>query len=103
MLKAVDEIRELLGESTDWDDLEAHGYSEWSTSNSDSRPMVAIRPNTTEQVSAIAHICTTYRVPMVPYGAGSSVEGNFSFPIQDYVSIYLVWIRSWYFIVRTWI
>ncbi|RGP70109.1 d-lactate dehydrogenase cytochrome [Fusarium sporotrichioides] len=83
MLKAVDEIRELLGEeavSTDWDDLEEHGHSEWSTSNSDSRPVAVIRPQTTEQVSAIARICTTYRVPMVPYGAGSSVEGNFSSP-----------------------
>ncbi|QPC77878.1 hypothetical protein HYE68_008630 [Fusarium pseudograminearum] len=83
MLKAVGEIRDLLGEvavSTDWDDLEEHGHSEWSTSNSDSRPVAVIRPQTTEQVSTIARICTTYKVPMVPYGAGSSVEGNFSSP-----------------------
>ncbi|KAF4455034.1 D-lactate dehydrogenase (cytochrome), partial [Fusarium albosuccineum] len=80
---AVGEIRELLGNdavSVDEHDLEEHGYSEWSTSNTDVRPAAIVRPLSTEQVSGIAHICTKYEVPMVPYGAGSSVEGNFSSP-----------------------
>ncbi|KAF5586246.1 d-lactate dehydrogenase (cytochrome) [Fusarium pseudocircinatum] len=83
MLKAVDEIRQLLGEgivSVDSDDLDEHGYSEWSTSNTDVRPVAIVRPQTTEEVSSIARICTKYKVPMIPYGAGSSVEGNFSSP-----------------------
>ncbi|KAH7237817.1 uncharacterized protein BKA55DRAFT_578342 [Fusarium redolens] len=83
MLKAVDDIREILGEdivSVDSDDLDDHGYSEWSTSNTDVRPVAIIRPQTTEEVSSIARICTKYKVPMIPYGAGSSVEGNFSSP-----------------------
>ncbi|KAF5012380.1 hypothetical protein FDECE_1607 [Fusarium decemcellulare] len=81
--KAINEIRELLGSdavSVDEHDLEEHGYSEWSTSNTDVRPAAIVRPMSTEQVSGIAHICTKYKVPMVPYGAGSSVEGNFSSP-----------------------
>ncbi|KAK7417845.1 hypothetical protein QQX98_004320 [Neonectria punicea] len=80
---AVDEIRQYLGQnavSIDKDDLEEHGYSEWSTSNTDVRPVAIVRPKTTEDVSAIAKICTKYKVPIVPYGAGSSVEGNFSSP-----------------------
>ncbi|RBR09749.1 hypothetical protein FVER53590_11802 [Fusarium verticillioides] len=83
MLKAVDEIRQLLGEdivSVDSDDLDEHGYSEWSTSNTNVRPVAIARPKTTEEVSSIARICTKYKVPMTPYGAGSSVEGNFSSP-----------------------
>ncbi|OAQ72561.1 glycolate oxidase, subunit GlcD [Pochonia chlamydosporia 170] len=83
MLKAVDEIRTILGEeavSVDDFDLDEHSYSEWSTSNTEVRPVAIIRPQSTEQVSEIARICTKYRVPMVPYGAGSSVEGNFSSP-----------------------
>ncbi|KAM5350665.1 hypothetical protein ACJ41O_007170 [Fusarium nematophilum] len=83
MLKAVGEIRQLLGGeavSVDEHDLDEHGYSEWSTSNTDVRPVAIVRPNSTEQVSGIARICTKYEVPMVPYGAGSSVEGNFSSP-----------------------
>ncbi|RFU79221.1 d-lactate dehydrogenase cytochrome [Trichoderma arundinaceum] len=83
MLKAVDEIRRELGAeavSTDEGDLEHHGYSEWSTSNADERPVAVVRPTSTEQVSTIAKICTKYKVPMIPYGAGSSIEGNFSCP-----------------------
>lgn len=83
IFKAVGEIRERLGTdgvSVDKDDLEDHGFSEWSTSNTEVRPIAIVHPKTTEDVSAIAKICTKYKVPMVPYGAGSSVEGNFSSP-----------------------
>ncbi|PHH87865.1 hypothetical protein CDD83_8306 [Cordyceps sp. RAO-2017] len=85
MLKAVDQIRNALGDdavSMDETDLEEHGYSEWSTSNTDGRPVAIVRPASTEQVSAVAEICTRHRVPMVPFGAGSSVEGNFSSPLS---------------------
>ncbi|KPM41849.1 hypothetical protein AK830_g4744 [Neonectria ditissima] len=82
-MKALGEIRQCVGQdgvSVDKDDLEEHGYSEWSTSNTDVRPVAIVRPKTTEDVSEIAKICTKYKVPIVPYGAGSSVEGNFSSP-----------------------
>ncbi|GJN83794.1 hypothetical protein PLIIFM63780_007343 [Purpureocillium lilacinum] len=84
-LQAVAEIRRAIGDdavSTDDGDLEEHGHSEWSTSNTDARPVAVVRPASTEQVSAVARICSRYRVPMVPYGAGSSVEGNFSAPFS---------------------
>jgi D-lactate dehydrogenase (cytochrome) len=77
------EITEILGDdfvSFDEGDIEAHGHSDWSTSNTKVRPVAIITPGTTEDVSKIAKICTKYRVPMVPFGAGSSVEGNFSCP-----------------------
>ncbi|RAH69465.1 FAD-binding oxidoreductase [Aspergillus aculeatinus CBS 121060] len=83
MLKAVNELRSILGDefvSVDAEDIENHGYSDWSTSNTTERPMAVVSPATTEQVSQIARVCTKYRVPMVPFGAGSSVEGNFSAP-----------------------
>ncbi|KAK0761098.1 hypothetical protein N5P37_006042 [Trichoderma harzianum] len=85
MMKAVDELRRELGDeavSTDPDDLEYHGYSEISTSNTDERPFAVVRPRSTEQVSAIAKICTKYKVPMVPFGAKSSMEGNYSSPFS---------------------
>ncbi|TFA98458.1 D-lactate dehydrogenase [cytochrome] [Trichoderma ghanense] len=83
MMKAVDEIRRELGEetvSTDPDDLEYHGFSDFTATNTTERPIAVVRPESTEQVSAIAKICTKYRVPMTPFGARSSVEGNFSSP-----------------------
>ena len=64
----------------DEDNIESHSYSEWSTSNSTVRPIAIVYPSSTEDVAAIARICTNYRVPMIPYGAGSSVEGNVSTP-----------------------
>jgi D-lactate dehydrogenase (cytochrome) len=79
----VREITELLGDdfvSLDEGDIEAHGHSDWSTSNTKARPVAIVLPETTEDVSKIAKICSQYRVPMVPFGAGSSVEGNFSSP-----------------------
>ena len=33
-------------------------------------------PVSTEEVSAIARVCTRHRVPMTPFGAGSSLEGH---------------------------
>ncbi|SPO00116.1 probable D-lactate dehydrogenase (cytochrome) [Cephalotrichum gorgonifer] len=84
MEKALDEIREALGDgdiiSTDSDDLRAHGYSEWSSSNPEGLPVAVAYPRSTEQVSTIARICYKYRVPIIPYSGGSSLEGNFAAP-----------------------
>ncbi|KAK3935344.1 d-lactate dehydrogenase [Diplogelasinospora grovesii] len=83
MLAAADEIAQLLGSdwvSFDSDVLEHHGYSEWSTSNSPVRAVAVVYPKSTADVSNIARVCTKWRVPMIPYGAGSSVEGNASQP-----------------------
>ncbi|OKL63036.1 hypothetical protein UA08_01931 [Talaromyces atroroseus] len=80
---AIAELRADLGEdaiSTDDDDLHEHGYSEWSTVNADRLPVAIAYPKTTEEVSKIAQVCYKYRMPMVPYAAGSSLEANFSAP-----------------------
>src|SRR5690606_4671438 len=77
------EIAQVLGQDAvcyDTDVLEHHGHSDWSTSNSPGRAVAVVYPKTTDDVSAIARICNNRRVPMVPFGAGSSVEGNFSQP-----------------------
>lgn len=42
--------------------------------------MAVAYPRSTDQVSIIAHICYKYRVPIIPYSGGSSLEGNFSAP-----------------------
>lgn len=83
MEKAITELRELLGEeviSTDDEDLHRHGYSEWSSINIDQLPVAVAYPKSTEECSAIAKICFKYRIPMIPYSGGSSLEANFSAP-----------------------
>jgi D-lactate dehydrogenase (cytochrome) len=70
-----------LGEgaiSTDEDDLQRHGFSEWSSVNAQRLPVAVAYPSSTEDVSEIAKICNKYKMPMVPYSGGSSLEANFS-------------------------
>ncbi|KAK0625076.1 hypothetical protein B0T17DRAFT_577776 [Bombardia bombarda] len=99
MLAAVDEINHVLqqsrlGTDDENDDtfvtydpvaLDAVGHSEWSTSNSPVRAVAIVYPRTTADVVEIAKICHRDRVPMVPYGAGSSVEGSFAQPFSGLV------------------
>ncbi len=40
------------------------------------RPDAVVFPNTTEEVSLIVQVCAKYRVPVVAYGTGTSLEGN---------------------------
>ncbi|KAF2397537.1 D-lactate dehydrogenase mitochondrial precursor [Trichodelitschia bisporula] len=83
MENAIRELRETLGAdtiSTDDEDLRMHGYSEWSSINIDQLPVAVAYPKSTEEVSTIAKVCHKYRMPMIPYSGGSSLEANFSAP-----------------------
>lgn len=81
---AIKEIRQVTGDddtiSTDPEDLHAHGYSEWSSTNIEQLPVAVAYPKNTAEVSRIAKICCKYRVPIIPYSGGSSLEANFSAP-----------------------
>ncbi|KAI6709107.1 hypothetical protein JHW43_008370 [Diplocarpon mali] len=84
MESAIKEIRQASGDrdtiSTDPEDLLAHGYSEWSSTNIEGLPVAVAYPKNTAQVSEIAKICSKYRVPIIPFSGGTSLEGNFSAP-----------------------
>jgi D-lactate dehydrogenase (cytochrome) len=54
--------------------LDEHGRSE---AYHDSRPPdVVVFPETTREVAEIVKLCAALGVPMVPFGAGTSLEGN---------------------------
>ncbi|KAI8938002.1 hypothetical protein NX059_005676 [Plenodomus lindquistii] len=83
METAIVELRELLGEdaiSTDDEDLHRHGYSEWSSINIEQLPVAVAYPKSTEEVAELAKVCFKYKIPMIPYSGGSSLEANFSAP-----------------------
>lgn len=83
MEKALDEIRTAISEdavSIDDEDLKLHGYSEWSPANIDTLPIAVVYPRSTEEVSKIARICHTYKIPIIGYSGGSSLEGNYAAP-----------------------
>lgn len=76
-------MRTTLGDdaiSTDEDELQQHGYSEWSSVNADRLPVAIAYPTCTDDVVKIVKVCHKYRMPMVPYSGGSSLEANFSAP-----------------------
>ncbi|KAI5362085.1 Putative FAD-linked oxidase, FAD-binding domain, PCMH-type, FAD-binding, type PCMH, subdomain 2 [Septoria linicola] len=83
MLQGANEILAALGDDAvtfDEDVIEHHGRSDWSTSNTTVRPVAVVYPRDTEDVATIAKTCSKFNIPIVPFGAGSSVEGNFSSP-----------------------
>ncbi|KAJ5128114.1 hypothetical protein N7448_008893 [Penicillium atrosanguineum] len=75
MLKAAREIESILGDeavSYDDDDIETHALSDWSSVNSAGRAVAVVYVKSTDEVAKA--------VSILPYGAGSSIEGNFSSP-----------------------
>ncbi|KAH8726999.1 hypothetical protein GQ44DRAFT_650256 [Phaeosphaeriaceae sp. PMI808] len=83
MEKAIEELKKILGEdaiSTDDEDLHRHGYSEWSSINIHQLPVAVAYPKSTAEVSDLAKVCYKYKIPMIPYSGGSSLEANFSAP-----------------------
>ncbi|MFH1804281.1 MAG: FAD-linked oxidase C-terminal domain-containing protein [Pseudomonadota bacterium] len=72
----IDALRGLLGErlSTASAVLEQHGTDEgWHAA---SPPDAVAFVTTTEEVAEIVRLCAADNVPIVPYGAGSSLEGH---------------------------
>jgi D-lactate dehydrogenase (cytochrome) len=54
--------------------LEQHGHDEsWHPGNP---PNAVFFPENTADVAACVEICAEYRVPVIPFGTGSSMEGN---------------------------
>lgn len=83
MQTAIEEIRSTLGEdsvSIDDEDLKLHGYSEWSPANIETLPIAVVYPKSTEEVSTLMKTCHKWKVPIIGYSGGSSLEGNYSAP-----------------------
>lgn len=82
----VAELRAQLGDrvTTGESHRELHSHGEsWHTPG---RPDVVVFPETTEEVAAVVRIAVSHRAPVVPFGAGSSLEGHVS-ALQGGVSL----------------
>jgi D-lactate dehydrogenase (cytochrome) len=79
-VQAIAEIRALLGDrlSTAMIVLEQHGKDQ--TWNPSAPPDAVAFVQSTAEVQAIVKICAKHAVPVIPFGAGSSLEGHFTAP-----------------------
>jgi D-lactate dehydrogenase (cytochrome) len=74
---ALDALRDTLGSdrvATGADDLAQHGHDE--SFHPEARPDAVVWPRSTEEAAAIVGVCADHRVPLVPFGAGTSLEGH---------------------------
>src|SRR5687767_12418522 len=72
----VVDLKTLLGDrcTTNQTQLEHHGHGEsW---HAPGEPDVVVFPVTTEEVSAIVRAAGRHGAPVVPFGAGTSLEGH---------------------------
>jgi D-lactate dehydrogenase (cytochrome) len=76
----IEELRALLGErlATDAETRASHGAD---VSYHEPAPPTAVAfPESTSDVQQIVRICARHGVPIIPYGAGTSVEGQVTAP-----------------------
>ncbi|MBR46330.1 MAG: FAD-binding oxidoreductase [Rhodospirillaceae bacterium] len=78
---AISELSGLLGERLTTSEAvrEQHGNGECGV-YTPQPPDAVVFPRSTEEVAEIVGICAAHGVPMIPYGTGTSVEGNVTAP-----------------------
>ncbi|KAJ3449938.1 d-lactate dehydrogenase [Anaeramoeba flamelloides] len=76
--EAIKELKNLLGErfSTEEGDLKKHGNDKSHLPAFD--PDGVAYPESTEEVAEVMKICKKYKVVVIPYGVGTSLEGHTS-------------------------
>lgn len=83
---AIAELRSLLGDrcSTNATELDHHAHDE--SFHEPAMPDAVVFPLTTAEVAEVVRICVRHRVPVVPFGAGTSMEANCT-PVVGGVSL----------------
>ncbi|OWM82618.1 hypothetical protein CDL15_Pgr002193 [Punica granatum] len=74
----IDELSTICGEdmTLDYDERAFHGKPQNSFHKAVNIPDVVVFPRSEEQVSKIVQSCNKRKVPIVPYGGATSIEGH---------------------------
>lgn len=74
--QALESLRQTFPQnhSTNYDILWRHGTDE--SYHQPHAPLMVLFPETTDQVVEIVNICRRHELPIIPYGAGTSLEGH---------------------------
>ncbi len=70
------ELTELLGDRASRATAVREHHSRGESYHEPGLPDIVVFPTSTEEVQAVARICTAHRCPMVPFGAATSLEGH---------------------------
>ena len=72
----VSQIKSLLGERFSTVKVVRENYSKGEDVFDPILPFGVVFPKTTEEVSEILKLCNSFSIPVVPFGAGTSLEGQ---------------------------
>ncbi len=72
----VEALRALLGDRLSTSDSVREHHSHGESWHTPGLPDAVAFPNTTDEVAAIVRACASQRVPIVPFGMGSSLEAH---------------------------
>lgn len=73
----INDLKQILSESQVTENQtvrELHGRDE--SYHAVSLPDIVVFPETAQQVSEVVKLANKYKIPMVPFGLGSSLEGH---------------------------
>ena len=72
----IDALRSLLGDRVSTTDAVREHHSHAESWHTPARPDAVVFPLSTDEVAAVVAACAEHRVPMIPFGMGSSMEGH---------------------------
>lgn len=73
---AFGDLQPILGSRISNADIQREHHSHGESYHVPAPPDLVCYPQSTEEVSAIMKVSARYKIPVIPYGAGTSVEGN---------------------------
>jgi D-lactate dehydrogenase (cytochrome) len=76
ILSAARELRQLLGTRANDAAVVRDHHSRGESYHTPAAPDIVCFPHTTDEVAAIVRIAQAHRLPIVPFGAGTSLEGH---------------------------
>ncbi|MDB5808837.1 MAG: linked oxidase, C-terminal domain protein 1 [Betaproteobacteria bacterium] len=72
----LDALRALAGDRVSTSDAVRAHHGKDESAHPHALPDAVVYAQTTEEISAIVKLCAQHQVPLIPFGAGSSVEGH---------------------------
>jgi D-lactate dehydrogenase (cytochrome) len=78
--QAILEIRQILGERLSTAQIVREHHGKDQTWNPGQPPDAVAFVQNTEEVQSIIRICARHKVPIIPFGTGTSLEGHFTAP-----------------------